>query len=67
MQVFFKNYFVREKKKNQGKWYELGKSETFDAKMSKRNAAKQLNFQELLIKFGTYDFGLGSDFQPMEA
>lgn len=46
MQVFFKNYFVREKKKNQGKWYELGKSETFDAKMSKRNAAKQLNFQE---------------------
>ena len=60
-------YFVRKKRRKfKGKWYKLGKAETFNAEINIRNAAKGLNDQELLRKIGTYDFGFGPDFPAME-
>ena len=55
------------RKKFKGKWIELGKSETFNAEINIRTAAKELNDQSLLRKIGTYDFGCGPDFPAMEA
>ena len=69
LQVFFRlnAYFVaRKRRKLKGKWYELGKAETFNAEMNIRNAAKCLNDQELLRKIGTYDFGFDPNFPAME-
>ena len=40
----------KKRAKFKGKWYELGKAETFNAEMNIRNAAKGLNDQELLRK-----------------
>ena len=56
-----------KRRKFKGKWYKLGKAETFNAEINIRNAAKGLNDQELLRKIGTYDFGLGPDFPAMKA
>ena len=56
----------KKRRKFKGKWYELGKAETFNAEINIRNAAKGLNDQELLRKIGTYDFGFGPDFPAME-
>ena len=40
----------KKRAKFKGKWYELGKAETFNAEMNIRNAAKGFNDQELLRK-----------------
>ena len=60
-------FYGGKRRKFKGKWYELGKAETFNAEMNLRDTAKGLNDQELLRKIGTYDFGFSPDFAAMEA
>ena len=61
MHVLWQN----KRRKLKGKWYELGKAETFNAEMNIRKAAKCVNDLELLRKIGTYDFGFDPNFPAM--
>ena len=60
-------FCVKVCKKCNGKIIDIGKCETFDAKVTIRNAAaKYLKDETLLAKIGTYEFGNGPDFAAME-